>query len=105
MNRKTLKKLNRLAGPILLWMTRPFLTLLIRKKYDRRICILKIVGMGDTVLLLPIIHLLKKTLPDYRISAVVTPVTRPLFADNPDIDEIILYDILGADRGIWKFFP
>jgi heptosyltransferase-2 len=103
MDRIKLKKLNKQFGPALLRLTRPLLPFLTRKKTAPRIAVLKIVGMGDTVLMLPVIHLLKKTFPDHLVTVVVTPVTKPLFVDNPDIDELIVYDILGADRGIRGF--
>lgn len=99
MNRKVLKKVSRLFGPALLQVTRLLLPLLARRNSDPVLVILKIVGMGDTVLMLPVIRLIKRTFPEFRIAAVATPATRPFLADCQVVDTLLPYDILGADRG------
>jgi ADP-heptose:LPS heptosyltransferase len=45
--------------------------------------------IGDAVLITPAIELLKKSLPNTKISVLVSPYAKDIFTDNPDIDEII----------------
>lgn len=103
MNRRILRALSRNAGPMLLWATRFVLPLLTRRDSKPSIAVLKIVGLGDTVLMLPVIGLIKRTFPDHRVCAIVTPATQPLLTDHPAIDDVFVYDVLGLDRGFRGF--
>ena len=101
MDRKTLRIFSRCAGPALLWITRFFLPTLVWKEVVPSIAVLKLVGMGDTALMLPVIRHLKKTFPHHKLTVIVTPATSPLLAASPDVDDVILYDVL--ESGISGF--
>lgn len=48
--------------------------------------------IGDAVMTMPAISALKKALPETKISILAKPWVSSLFENNPDIDEIILYE-------------
>lgn len=48
--------------------------------------------VGDAVMTMPALRALRKGLPDTKISLLVRPWVAPLFGNNPDINEIILYE-------------
>lgn len=56
--------------------------------------------LGDLVLLTPLLDALKQD-PDLDwLGLVTTPAAAPLFAGDPRLDELIVYDKRGADRGL-----
>jgi heptosyltransferase-2 len=48
--------------------------------------------IGDSVMTMPALKALRRSLPEARISILVKPWVSPLFKNNPDIDEVILYE-------------
>jgi heptosyltransferase-2 len=48
--------------------------------------------IGDAIMTLPALTALRKALPETKISLLVKPWVAPVFENNPNIDEIILYD-------------
>lgn len=48
--------------------------------------------IGDAVMTMPALRALRKGLPDTKISLLVRPWVAPLFENNPDINEIIIYE-------------
>ncbi|MDI6889925.1 MAG: lipopolysaccharide heptosyltransferase II [Thermodesulfovibrionales bacterium] len=54
--------------------------------------------IGDAVMTLPALRVLRKAMPEARISLLVKPWVSPIFEKDPNVDEIIIY---GAEyRGI-----
>lgn len=53
-----------------------------------RVLVIRLRSLGDCVLTTPAIHILKNHRPDLRIAVAVEPRFAPVFADNPDIDEL-----------------
>jgi heptosyltransferase-2 len=47
--------------------------------------------IGDGVMTLPALSALRKAIPEAKISLLVKPWVSPLFENNPNIDEIIIY--------------
>jgi len=47
--------------------------------------------VGDAVMTLPALRALRKEMPEAKISLLVKPWVSPVFENNPDIDEIIIY--------------
>ncbi len=47
--------------------------------------------VGDAVMTLPALRVLRKALPETRISLLVKPWVSPLFEKDPNIDEILIY--------------
>jgi lipopolysaccharide heptosyltransferase II len=57
--------------------------------------------LGDTVLTLPLLSEIKRRFPGSKLSLLCTPTGRDLLLDYPIVDEIIVDEKRGADRG-WK---
>jgi len=57
--------------------------------------------MGDLLLSTPAIRAVRHGLPDAHIAVMVRPYNEPVVRNNPDIDEVIVYDKDRADRGLW----
>ncbi|MEW6571299.1 MAG: lipopolysaccharide heptosyltransferase II [Nitrospirota bacterium] len=47
--------------------------------------------IGDSVMTLPALRSLRRSLPDKKISLLIKPWVSPVFENNPDIDELIIY--------------
>ena len=69
----------------------------------KNILIVKIVGIGDTVLMIPNLKKMKKTYENLKIIALLTPLSSGILFDQPQIDEVIIYDVLGEHRGVLGF--
>ena len=54
-----------------------------------RIAVLRLRSLGDCVLTTPALDILRRSRPDLRLSVVVEDRFRPLFEDNPDLDDIL----------------
>ena len=74
-----------------------------RKRNYRKILAIKIAGMGDAILMLPALKMLKDKFPNASISVLATPATKVIFEGDTTFDEVIVYDILSKDAGIIKF--
>jgi heptosyltransferase II len=57
--------------------------------------------LGDTVLTLPLLSEIKRRFPGSKLSVLCTPTGRELLLDYPIVDQIIVDDKKGVDRG-WK---
>lgn len=58
----------------------------------KNILIVKLSAIGDVIHALPVAHALKKAYPQARITWVVEKAAYDLLTNNPDIDEIIIFD-------------
>jgi heptosyltransferase-2 len=58
---------------------------------------------GDLLLLTPLLEVLKSMDPALRLSLLTIPGTAGLFHNNPFLDEVVVYDKRGRDRGIIPF--
>jgi heptosyltransferase-2 len=61
--------------------------------------------LGDTILTLPLLTEIKLRFPSARLVLACSPLAQELLQDHPDIDEIIVDDKKGADRGflgLWR---
>jgi heptosyltransferase-2 len=65
----------------------------------RRILIRGVNWVGDAVMTTPAIAGIRKTFPHAKVTLLVKPWVAGVFADNPDIDEVLLYDAAGRHRG------
>lgn len=64
------------------------------------ILVIQTAFIGDAILTLPLVRVLKDFFPDANIDMVVTPRAQELFMNHPDIGETIPYDKREKDRGI-----
>jgi len=56
--------------------------------------------VGDAVLAAPVLSNLRAALPGWRIHLLATPWTAPLFAADPRVDGLTVYQPRGAHRGL-----
>jgi heptosyltransferase-2 len=60
--------------------------------------------IGDTVITLPALAAIRKNFPSARISILVRPWVADILRGSPLIDELIIFDKKGKDRGISGLF-
>jgi len=70
-------------------------------KKRRKILIVRMDRMGDLILSTPAIRAVRRGLPDAYIAVMVRPYNEPVVRNNPDIDEVIVYDKERKEKGIW----
>ena len=56
--------------------------------------------LGDVVLTTPLITALRRRLRPRRLSVLVRPESRALVDRHPDVDDVLIDDKYGADRGV-----
>jgi len=69
-----------------------------------RILITRTDRIGDLVLTTPLFKALREKFPKAWIAAVVFLEHREIVQGNPFLDEVILYDKKGSERGLWGQF-
>ncbi|MCK4519373.1 MAG: glycosyltransferase family 9 protein, partial [Candidatus Omnitrophica bacterium] len=67
----------------------------------KRILIVRTDRIGDVLLSTPVIKALREAYPESRIAFMLRPYTREIVEGNPYLDEVIVYDKYGKDRGIF----
>lgn len=70
-----------------------------------RILVIKFSAVGDAILTVPTFKALKKKFPLSRVVCLTSPDTRDVFWRCPYIDELIVSDVRGRDKGpgaLWK---
>ena len=68
-----------------------------------RILIIHTAFIGDIVLSTPLIQKLKEKYPNSKIDYLTLPTNKSVINNNPNLNEIILYDKKGKDKGIKGF--
>ena len=66
----------------------------------RKILIVQTAFIGDVVLTLPLVQVLKRQFPNSAIDMVVSPRASGLLENHPDIRKVHIYDKRGSDSGI-----
>ena len=66
----------------------------------KKILVVRTDRIGDVVLSLPMLPLLKKTYPDAAITVMVRPYTKELVENHSCVSEVILWD---ESKGIWDY--
>ncbi|HOW87192.1 MAG TPA: glycosyltransferase family 9 protein [Candidatus Omnitrophota bacterium] len=69
-----------------------------------RILVTRTDRIGDLVLTTPLFEALRKKFPKAHIAALVFLEHREIVRGNPFLDEVILYDKKGSERGLWGQF-
>ncbi|MFZ1947532.1 MAG: glycosyltransferase family 9 protein [bacterium] len=62
------------------------------------ILVIKLVGLGDTVLMLTPLRRLRECFPKAKITALVTPLSAGILSGQPALDEVIVFDALHLGR-------
>ncbi|MBU2437238.1 MAG: lipopolysaccharide heptosyltransferase II [Candidatus Omnitrophica bacterium] len=70
-------------------------------KEPKRILIVRTDRIGDVVLSTPVIKNLKLNFPNAYLAFMCRPYTKKIVEGNPYLDEVIVYDKYGKDKGIW----
>jgi len=65
----------------------------------RKILVRSTNWIGDVVMISPALLALRRRYSDARIEVVATPQVAECFADNPAVDEVVVFDRRGRDRG------
>ncbi|MGA3244435.1 MAG: lipopolysaccharide heptosyltransferase II [Bacteroidota bacterium] len=69
-------------------------------KEPENIVVIQTAFIGDAVLTLPLIQVVRKNYQASKVDIVVAPRSKELFVNHPDIREVIAFDKRGKDRGI-----
>jgi heptosyltransferase II len=69
-------------------------------KEPAHIVVIQTAFIGDAVLTLPLVQAVRKKYPASTVDIVVTPKSKDLFVNHPDIREPIVFDKRGRDKGI-----
>jgi len=69
-------------------------------KEPRNILVFQTAFLGDVILTLPMLQVLKKHFPFSEIDVVTTPKAAELLKNHPAISNVLLYDKRGAQRGL-----
>jgi heptosyltransferase-2 len=64
-----------------------------------RILAIKLVGLGDTVLMLTPLKKVREAFPRAEISVLVTPLSTGILEGQPQVDRLIVHDMLRRDAG------
>ncbi len=70
---------------------------------ESKILIIQSAFIGDVVLTLPLVQQLSKTFPHFSIDVIVIPRSAEVLRNHPAINNIIIYDKYGIDKGIKGF--
>jgi ADP-heptose:LPS heptosyltransferase len=76
---------------ILTYLFSPIIYLLLsfKKKAVKRILIIQTAKIGDLICSTPVFRAIRKRYPDAHLTAMVSPVTKELLENNPNVDKII----------------
>lgn len=66
----------------------------------KKIVVIQTAFPGDVILATPIFEALRDAWPDSHLTAVVRPESLLLLRDNPYINDVLIYDKYGNDRGL-----
>ncbi|MFN3134070.1 MAG: lipopolysaccharide heptosyltransferase II [Candidatus Kryptonium sp.] len=64
-----------------------------------RILIIQTAFIGDVVLALPLLQVLRKNFPSAKIDFMLIPKTAELLKNHPDVNDVIIFDKKGRDKG------
>ena len=67
----------------------------------KRILIIEVNWVGDVLFSTPFIRSMRNRFPAAHIACAVVPGTKEVLEYNPKINELIIYDEKGRDRGLW----
>lgn len=56
--------------------------------------------IGDVILALPLVQVLRRNFPNSKIDFMLIPKTSELLKNHPDVDEVIIFDKKGRDKGL-----
>ena len=78
--------------------------MLLRLPDVTRLLVTRTDRIGDLVLTTPLFKALREKFPQAYIAALVFLEHREIVQNNPYLDEVILYDKKGSEKGLWGQF-
>lgn len=69
----------------------------------RKFLIIQTAFLGDVILTLPLVQVLKQSVPDSQIDFVAIPQTADIVKNHPDITNVIVYDKHGKQKSFLSF--
>lgn len=66
----------------------------------QRILVIDLAFIGDVILATPTLRALKAAFPQARLTMMTVPLTAEVAGMSPAVDEVIVYDKRGADKGL-----
>jgi heptosyltransferase II len=70
----------------------------------KKILVLQTAFLGDVVLTLPLVQVLKKNYPKAQVDMIVIPKVSGLLANHPDLNEVLVFDKREKDSGVIGMF-
>ncbi len=67
---------------------------------EPKFLIIQTAFIGDVILALPLVQVLRRNFPNSKIDFMLIPKTSELLKNHPDIDEVIVFDKKGNDKGL-----
>ena len=67
----------------------------------KKILVIDLAFIGDVLLATPTMRALKAHFPDARLTMLTVPLTAEIANMNPYVDEVLVYDKRGSDKGIF----
>ncbi len=67
---------------------------------EPKFLIIQTAFIGDVILALPLLQVLRRNFPNSKIDFMLIPKTSELLKNHPDVDEVIIFDKKGKDRGL-----
>jgi len=74
------------------------------KKIPQKILLVRTDRIGDVVLTTPAIRAVRKNFPESFLAMMVQPYTYEVVKNNPNLDEVIIYDKRGIQKSFWGSF-
>ncbi|MCP4482001.1 MAG: lipopolysaccharide heptosyltransferase II [bacterium] len=71
-------------------------------KKIKKILLIQTAFLGDIILTIPLINNLRNFFPDKEITILTTPLGKTLLEEQKNIDQIIVYDKKGKDKGFFN---
>ena len=66
----------------------------------QNILVIDLAFIGDLILVTPAVRALHESFPDARITMLTVPLTEPVARMNPYVDEVLVYDKKGREKGL-----
>lgn len=66
----------------------------------QNILVIDLAFIGDLILVIPAVRALHESFPDARITMLTVPLTEPVARMNPYVDEVLVYDKKGREKGL-----
>lgn len=77
---------------------------LLKEKKDVRILLVRTDRIGDVVLTIPLVKILRESFPGSYLAFMVRPYTSSLVEGNPYLDEVLIYDKDKTHKSVWGSF-